>query len=221
MSETEETAGLTRRALRALVTDRLKVALPVLGGRVHSSRAWPQAVQDIPAEPAARKFPCACITADKVRRQSKGNGSAPAYAATVTVQMIFRSVRRLEAEVEAELDALVEAAEMALLQDPEFMRAGFEDIDTTTSTRELANSGSDLVMGQDILEWDFILTEEFPPILVDRLERIRLVLDAIDPFSPQSDFDPMPPFPDAAPAPRERGPDGRPEVELDIPISQT
>jgi hypothetical protein len=200
--------SITRAELRDAAVARLLAGVPGLSGRVYASRAWP-----LPAagQVDVGKMPAALVYVLRTRRTTiSGAMGAPTFRSIVTLVVMLRAEGRTEAEVDAALDTLGEAAEVALLNSAAFVALA-EDIAGTDSERRL-NSDSERIIGEEALSIDLQFTESFEPANLPPLNTARIVVDAIDPADRAGTYPAIDPFPAAAAAPREQGPDGRPEA---------
>lgn len=200
---------MTRAQVRAAIVARLVAGVAGLGGRVHSSRAWPLQASGIGG---AARMPAALVYADRLRRTSVSGGmSAPTYRTILTITIVLRAEGKTEAAVESSLDTLGTAVESAIFTHPGTMAIA-EDIVASDCARDLRPDG-DLIVGQEAISLDLQFTEMFEPAGLPDLATARIVIDAIDPADLVGTYPVIDPFPAAAAAPRERGPDGRPEAD--------
>lgn len=207
-----------RDQIRACVVAVLTEQIPA--SRILSGQRWPVENDQLPA-----------LLVDMRTEDKRSISTAPpTFEVTTTLVVRAREViasdpERLEygadhgPAIEKVLDRWIEAIQSALLQAPQFVSMA-SAIPTVRVETQVTTETEDLVAEAGVT---FTLTyqEAWPPRVADRLARVHLGLDAIDPQDPAGDYGATAPFPAPAPPPRDRGPDGRIEIGADITLPQT
>ncbi|MGX9966070.1 hypothetical protein ACVFYP_22280 [Roseomonas sp. F4] len=204
-----------RAYFRDLAVTRLKALLPALAPRISSSNMLP-----VPgAGQSGASTPGIMVFCDRLRGTTLANGvGQPSYRTIVSLTVVLRYEQRLTAELEAKLDVLAQLVRAGLLTDQAFM-AAFEECEQFEVTRSSVADGERQV-GQDAITFDLRCTEEFEPVIADRLAAAHLVMDALDPADPLGAYPGLAGFPAPAAPPRATGPDGRAEAEVRIAYPQ-
>lgn len=205
---------ITRATIRAAAKAALERYIP--GVPVLVGQRWP-----VNAPQTERALLLLSVGDEDMRARSKAG--APSYLCTMPVIVRARlalapnpytapgSSAHGEA-IEAAADEWAMALREALLGDPglnPFLGEGDGRVEIQVpqdpgATEQLIIEAAFTVQCQWILQYQ--------PRLPDDLTTFNLRLDAIEPFDGAGDYPPAPPFPDAAAAPREAGPDGRAEA---------
>lgn len=195
-------------AIRDAAIRVLRREVPDLHDRVFRHRTLPLAAEDLP---------CAAVFRLGTDGKGRGPSGPPRFAMTLSLGIRLRASGATEAEAEDAAQFLADAAEAALLEDPDFV-AMVEDIPRVAQTLQV-QAGGGLPVADVGLTIELTWRETRHPRLSDRLARAHVRVDAIDPADPAGTYPPAPPFPAPFPAPRPHGPDGRAEggFDLDFP----
>lgn len=204
---------ITRAAIRAAAVAALERFIP--GVPVHVGRAWPVYAPELDA--------LLLLSLGDLDMRARGKSTAPAYLCSMPVTVRARVTvapnpatppgRSAHGEaLEAAADEWGDALREALLGDP-----GFNPFVGEGSARiEMQVPQGPEASEQLIMDIAFSIQcewiETYQPRLPDDLTTFNLRLDAIEPADLAGTYPSAPPFPDAAEAPRESGPDGRAEA---------
>jgi hypothetical protein len=210
---------ITRATIRAAAKAALERHIP--GVPVLVGRAWPLAAPELGAR--------LLLSLGDQDMRAKGKASVPSYLCSMPVTVRMRlAVNPNPATPPGESahgNALEAAADEwsgklrdALLGDPDFAQhLGEGAARVEVQVPQDPGAGEQL-----IIEIAFTVScewiETYQPRLVDDLATIAVRLDAIEPADKLGTYPAAPPFPDAAAAPREAGPDGRAEAGLTITL---
>lgn len=182
-------------ALRSIVVAALKdsgIAAEVLSSR--------------DANVADDRLPALLVFVDE-EQMNLGNqaGTAPIYNCTATLQILLKLRQNSPMEVEAALDANIEAVLTALFSHSQFLRPPMEAV-TAITVRRTISAEAENPIGEAIFQMQIAYTRDMTMPSLGALTSIRVVYDLASPFDATGAYDP------AFPAPRTIGPDGRAEA---------
>lgn len=200
------------------------LAEQIANTRVITGQQWPMEKLQLPALLLDMR------SEDKRAISADGATGQPAYSVSATMVVRAREVVSSEPgaapfgldhgrAIEAVLDRWIEAIQSALLQDPAFVRM-FKAIPAVRVETQVSALEEQMVAEAGVtltLVWE----EDWSPRVVDNFASLRLGVDAIDPQDPLGTYPNTSGFPDPAPPPRDRGPDGRAEIGADLIIPTT
>jgi hypothetical protein len=191
---------LWRAQLRSTALALLTTALQGGGARVVSSK-------DTPAPDAA--LPSISIFVDDTK--AFDYGSAPEARTTALISIEVECSGNTKDAAEALLDTLCEAVENTLFGTPEFVRL-FEMIDSCETFTEYKGVNGKRHFAGATIDIKGHTHESWQPGVGADFSGLDIYVDSVNVFDPNGDYGGAEPFEIDNPPPRDKGPDGRPEI---------
>jgi hypothetical protein len=200
--------------MRFPVQVRVK-SLELLSAAITQAGATKTSSKDTPVQ--SGKGPAIIVYTDD---HKQGLGSAPpTFRTTVLLSIELIAEGKTKDDAEALCDSLCEIAENTLLGTPAFVKL-FEMITEVDTRTEYRGENSRLHTAAAVMELKGYCTEIFEPSLTVDLTGINVYVDSVNVFDPAGNYPGEIPF-DVSDAPRDRGPDGRPEISGSVDMHRT
>jgi hypothetical protein len=208
--------AITRATTRAAAKQALERSFP--GVPILIGQRWPVYAPQTDQPSALLLLSCGDMD-----MRAQGKSGAPSYIVAMPVVVRARVAvapdpftppgRSAHGEaIEAKYDFWATGLREALLGDPDFNPLLADGAGRVEFQVPQDPGASEQLILEVAFTIDTSWVEDYQPRLPDNLTTFNLRLDAIDPADPLGTYAPAPPFPDAAPAPRDAGPDGRAEA---------
>lgn len=213
---------VTTDALQALLVAALTratdgVYATGIGANWFAPRDWPTSPDEMPI---------GLVQSPKERKESEGRSGAQQFTVTTIIRVIARVVSKAGSgdagavAALAALGVLQRQIEVAVINDYDLTRQiqQFTSVDSTSGVKATGEFHTGELVMDFALEF-YQGPEDFAPIAATPIEQMAIFADLLNVFSPAGDFLDAEPFDVAVPAPRDLGPDGRPEGAMltDLP----